>query len=98
MSEKNMIAEFSQAFDLIIKGELCDFRGDNEDLLTFVNHVSKIDYSSDSKISEVLKKQLFKKMNENNFNGELSDTELDYAAGGLDDLREGSDPEKNKKM
>lgn len=96
MSEKKLIVEFNQAFDLIIKGELRDLRGENENLLTFVNHVSKIDYSSDSKISEVLKKQLFKMMNEHNINGELSDVELDYAAGGLDDIREEDDPENNK--
>lgn len=97
MHENNLISKFNQAFDLITKGELHGLRledEENRDLLALVGKVSKIDYSSDSKIKETIKKHLLIKLKARNNNGELSDKELNYAAGGFDDVQEENDPEK----
>lgn len=94
MSEKNIIAEFTQALDLIIKGDypgICIKNEENQNLLTLVGKISKIDYCGESKIKDLLKEKLIKNLQYEK--GELSDTELDYAAGGLDNLRNAKDPE-----
>jgi len=97
MNENNLIFEFNQAFDLITKGELRGLsieNDENRDLPALVAQISEIDYSSDSKINEILKKQLLIKLKARNNSGELNDKELDCAAGGFDDIQEENNPEK----
>lgn len=97
MNEKDLITEFTQRLDSILKGDLRGLEvknAENKELLTFTDQISKIDYSNESKKSEILKKQLLKMLKVQNNNGELSDDELNYAAGGLDDIWEENDPKK----
>ena len=94
MIDKNLVTEFNQGFDLIING---DFKGlnikneENRSLLGLVGKIRKVDFSGDSKIGDSLKRQLLEKLQDD---GQLSDMELDWAAGGLDDLPKKNDPEK----
>lgn len=95
MSDNKLIIEFTQRFDSVIKDDFPGLRIENEenkDLLALVSKISKIDYSIDSKISNNFKEQLLIKLQ--NDIDELSDAELDYAAGGLDNVRAEKDPEK----
>jgi len=97
MNEKDLITEFTERFDSILKG---DQRGlevkniENKELLTFADQISKIDYSNESKNREILKSKLLKMLKEQNNSGELNDDELDAAAGGLNDFQIEDDPEK----
>lgn len=94
MREENIIAEFTQALDLIIKGDypgICMKNEENQNLLTLAGKISTIDYCDESKIKDLLKEKLIKKLKYEK--GELSDTELDCAAGGLDGIRNAKDPE-----
>lgn len=95
MSDNKLIIEFTQRFDSVIKDDFPGLRIENEenrDLLALVSQISKIDYSIDSKISNNFKELLLIKLQ--NDIDELSDAELDYAAGGLDNVRAEKDPEK----
>lgn len=97
MNEDNLITEFTERFDSILKGDqrVLEVKNiGNKDLITLAAQISKIDYSNESNKRETLKKQLLIMLKEKNNSGELSDDELDAAAGGLNDFRIEDDPEK----
>lgn len=90
MDEKKSIADFNRILDLILKEKPASLNMENvetNDLLALAAKISKTDYSGESKIYEILKQKLLKLKTESD-NRELSDDELDCAAGGLSDFRD----------
>lgn len=101
MDNLSLCNKFNQAFNLLIEGDpdiIERENGETKELLSLAKHILKIDYSNDSKIRKTLKNKLLIMINEEKHQGELSDADLDYAAGGLDDFQEENHSEKDKKL
>lgn len=58
MNEDNLIAEFTESFDLILNGDLRGLEienSENKELMAFAYQISKINYNNCTKKSKILK-------------------------------------------
>jgi len=88
MNEEQLAKDFNQRINSLFENGLFSINEEEEKdkkILLLAQQLTKIDYSKESKIRKSLKEKLMAKIEEKTKtdNGELSDDELDWVAGGV---------------